>query len=62
MECQNRQSEIDRKSEIDRTEAKHNYEVKMKAELEIEFLHDKLNALREAEISHLVQMLQTQQR
>lgn len=41
MMSQNRQATIDRQ------EAKHDYEVNMKSELEIELLHDKINVLRE---------------
>ncbi|MBE9020418.1 DUF1003 domain-containing protein [Chroococcidiopsidales cyanobacterium LEGE 13417] len=55
MMSQNRQAIIDRQ------EAKHDYEVNMKAELEIELLHDKMNLLREEEIIKIMQMLQQQQ-
>lgn len=47
MMSQNRQAVIDRE------EAKHDYEVNMKAELEIELLHDKMNLLREQELVEL---------
>lgn len=50
-----------RQADIDRAEAKHNYEVNMKAELEIELLHDKMNLLREAEIVEILQTLKQQQ-
>lgn len=55
MMSQNRQSAVDRQ------EAKHDYEVNMKAELEIELLHDKMNLLREEEIVELKNLLAQQQ-
>ena len=55
MMSQNRQSDIDRQ------EARHDYEVNMKAELEIELLQDKINLLREEEIPQIVKILQEQQ-
>lgn len=55
MMSQNRQAEIDRQ------DAQHDYEVNMKAELEIELLHDKMNLLREEEVVQILQLLQTQQ-
>ncbi|MGB5635701.1 MAG: DUF1003 domain-containing protein [Waterburya sp.] len=55
MMSQNRQSAIDRK------EAKHDYEVNLKSELEIELLQDKMNLLRETEIVELKNMLTLQQ-
>lgn len=55
MMSQNRQAAIDRQ------DAKHDYEVNLKAELEIELLHDKINLLREEEILELARMLQQQQ-
>jgi uncharacterized membrane protein len=54
MMSQNRQAEIDRR------DAKHGYEVNMKAELEIELLHDKMNLLREEEIARLLRLVQDQ--
>lgn len=54
MMSQNRQENIDRQ------DAKHDYEVNMKAELEIELLHDKMNLLREEEISEIIKLLQEQ--
>ncbi|MGC1244693.1 MAG: DUF1003 domain-containing protein [Spirulinaceae cyanobacterium] len=54
MMSQNRQATIDRQ------EAKHDYEVNMKAELEIELLHDKMNALRLEEIVELKNLLLAQ--
>lgn len=55
MMSQNRQADIDRK------EARHDYEVNLKAELEIELLHDKMNLLREQEIVELKSLLMEQQ-
>lgn len=55
MMSQNRQAAIDRQN------AQHDYEVNMKAELEIELLHDKMNLLREEEIATLMTLLQQQQ-
>lgn len=48
MMSQNRQSEKDRIS------AGHDYEVNLKSELEIMQLHDKLDAMRESEFTHLI--------
>lgn len=55
MMSQNRQSAIDRK------DAKHDYEINLKSELEIELLHDKMNLLRETEMVALTEMLTLQQ-
>lgn len=55
MMSQNRQASIDRQ------EAKHDYDVNRKAELEIELLHDKMNLLREQEIVELKAILVKQQ-
>ena len=55
MMSQNRQSAIDRR------DAKHDYEVNLKSELEIELLQDKINLLRESEIVALANMLTAQQ-
>ena len=44
MMSQNRQQDIDRKA------AEHDYEVNVKAELEIELLHQKIDQLREKEV------------
>jgi uncharacterized membrane protein len=55
MMSQNRQAEIDRR------DAKHDYEVNMKAELEIELLHDKMNGLCQDDIPQLLQLIQQQQ-
>lgn len=50
-----------RQSAIDRLDAKHDYEVNQKAELEIELLQDKMNLLREQELVQLRQLLVEQQ-
>ena len=49
MMSQNRQLEIDRQ------EAKNDYLINIKAELEIELLHSKIDAMREEEIKLLIQ-------
>jgi uncharacterized membrane protein len=49
MMSQNRQQDIDRK------EAKNDYQINIKAELEIELLHEKIDALREKEVLTLTQ-------
>jgi uncharacterized membrane protein len=49
-----------RQSYKDRISAEHDYEVNLKAELEIMLLHDKLDALREKQWGELLQ-IQTQQ-
>jgi len=52
MMSQNRQSEIDRRR------AQHDYRINVKAELEIELLHNKIDALREQEIVKLLNIIQ----
>jgi len=47
MMSQNRQSELDRRH------AESDYEINVKAELEIELLHEKIDFLKEQEISEL---------
>lgn len=49
MMSQNRQSELDRKH------AESDYEVNVKAELEIELLHEKIDLLKEQELQALTQ-------
>jgi uncharacterized membrane protein len=49
MMSQNRQQDIDRLA------AKNDYQVNVKAELEIELLHQKLDQLRETEVAQLTQ-------
>jgi uncharacterized membrane protein len=51
MMSQNRQAAIDRQA------AQHDYDVNLKAELEIELLHQKLDLLREQEIARLVDLV-----
>jgi uncharacterized membrane protein len=46
-----------RQAAIDRTEAQHDYEVNIKAELEIELLHQKLDLLRETEVLELIRII-----
>ncbi len=50
-----------RQATIDRLKAKNNYDINVKAELEIELLHDKLNLLKEQEFLDLKKMLLQQQ-
>lgn len=50
-----------RQAAIDRVEAKHDYEINVKSELEIELLHDKINQLQTEEVFKIMQMLQQQQ-
>jgi len=50
-----------RQAAIDRLEAHHDYQVNMKAELEIELLHDKMNLLREQELVEVLRILRTQE-
>ncbi len=49
-----------RQADIDRNEANHDYEVNMKAELEIELLHDKINLLRHTDMPELLSVLHAQ--
>jgi uncharacterized membrane protein len=46
-----------RQSAIDRVAAQNDYQVNSKAELEIELLHQKLDLLRETEVSELVNVI-----
>ncbi|MBU6235589.1 MAG: DUF1003 domain-containing protein, partial [Alphaproteobacteria bacterium] len=46
-------------SEVDRMKAEQDYEVNLKAELEIEQLHQKIDLLREQEIVRLTQLVET---
>jgi len=52
MMSQNRQSEIDRKRAVD------DYDVNVKAELEIELLHEKMDLLRDQEIARLSKIIE----
>ena len=51
MMSQNRQQEIDRK------EAENDYKINIKAELEIELLHQKIDELREKEVLYLTKAI-----
>ena len=51
MMSQNRQADIDRLA------AKRDYEINIKAELEIELLHSKIDLMRQQEISELLQVI-----
>src|SRR5580704_12445483 len=53
MMSQNRQAAIDRAA------ASHDYDINRKAELEIELLHQKLDLLRETEVSELIQIIRS---
>lgn len=53
MMSQNRQQDVDRK------EAAADYQINIKAELEIELLHEKLDELREKEVLTLTQAVQS---
>jgi uncharacterized membrane protein len=55
MMSQNRQSEVDRR------EAHHDYDINLKAELEIELLHQKLDMMREKEIAELIGIIRVLQ-
>jgi uncharacterized membrane protein len=44
-----------RQSELDRRHAQNDYEINVKAELEIELLHDKIDILKEQELLTLSQ-------
>ena len=49
-----------RQSELDRMNAEHDYEVNLKAELEIMLLHEKVDLLREGQWSELIKMQKEQ--
>jgi uncharacterized membrane protein len=51
MMSQNRQAAIDRQA------AENDYQINLKAELEIELLHQKIDALRETEVLHLIETI-----
>ena len=46
-----------RQAAIDRIAAQNDYQINAKAELEIELLHQKLDLLRETEVSELIQVI-----
>lgn len=52
MMSQNRQSDIDRKRAVE------DYDVNVKAELEIELLHEKMDLLRDQEIARLTRVVE----
>jgi uncharacterized membrane protein len=52
MMSQNRQAEIDRR------EAENDYRINVKAEMEIELLHSKIDTMREQEILHLIRIIE----
>jgi uncharacterized membrane protein len=47
-----------RQSDVDRHRAEHDYQVNIKAELEIELLHQKIDALREQEMIKLIGIIE----
>lgn len=49
-----------RQAEIDRRQAEHDYEVNLKAELEILLLHEKMDSLREQQWQELIGLQQQQ--
>jgi uncharacterized membrane protein len=49
-----------RQAEIDRINAEHDYEVNLKAELEIMLLHEKIDLLRESQWSELIEIQKQQ--
>jgi uncharacterized membrane protein len=51
MMSQNRQQEIDRQA------ASNDYQINIKAELEIELLHNKIDELRQTEVLHLTEVV-----
>jgi uncharacterized membrane protein len=51
-----------RQSELDRNNAEHDYEVNLKAELEIMLLHEKVDLLREGQWSELIAIQKEQLR
>jgi uncharacterized membrane protein len=53
MMSQNRQQDIDRKA------AENDYRINVKAELEIELLHEKIDQLREREVLELAEAVET---
>jgi uncharacterized membrane protein len=48
-----------RQAAIDRAEAKGDYNVNVKAELEIELLHQKIDLLRETEVLELIRLIRS---
>ncbi|NII10176.1 DUF1003 domain-containing protein [Oleiagrimonas sp. C23AA] len=50
-----------RQAEADRAQAKNDYEVNVRAELEILQVHEKINAMRETELAELLEVVRHQQ-
>lgn len=50
-----------RMADADRAQAKNDYEVNVRAELEITQVHEKINALRETDLSQLLEIVQRQE-
>ena len=46
-----------RQAEVDRAQAGNDYEINVKAELEIELLHQKIDLMREREIKVLTELV-----
>ena len=49
-----------RQADLDRQNAEHDYEVNLKAELEIMLLHEKIDLLRESQWSELIEIQKQQ--
>ena len=49
-----------RQAEVDRMQAQHDYEVNIKAELEILQVHEKINELRDQDWANLLEIQQQQ--
>lgn len=47
-----------RESQLDRAKAEKDYDVNLKAELEIELLHEKMDMMREQEIKRLTVLVE----
>ena len=48
-----------RQAALDRNDARHDYDINIKAELEIELLHQKIDLLRQHEIAELITIIKT---
>ncbi len=46
-----------RQAALDRNDARHDYDINIKAELEIELLHQKIDLLRQTEIAQLITII-----
>jgi len=49
-----------RQSDSDRVQSKHDYEVNVRAELEILQVHEKINAMRDTELAELAELIKRQ--